>query len=148
MHANGKNQISEKVFGKVPKSKYHFRKVKKGGDVMEKSKPLNELDKLLMIFEKVDPEKQQLVEKMVEHTAFLSDQLDQQKDMIKQVGMVKIHPTNPSLQKQTEVGKQYLKTLQAYSIAIKTLNSILTKNAVDEDDEYDRYLKSLENGDE
>lgn len=115
---------------------------------MEKSKPLNELDKLLMIFEKVDPEKQQLVEKMVEHTAFLSDQLDQQKEMIKQVGMVKIHPTNPSLQKQTEVGKQYLKTLQAYSIAIKTLNSILTKNAVDEDDEYDRYLKSLENSDE
>jgi len=108
---------------------------------MGNSKPLNELDKLLLIFEKVEPAKQQLVEKMVEHTAFLSDQLDQQKEMIKQHGMVKIHPNNPNLQKPTEVGKQYLKTLQAYSLAIKTLNSVLTKNAVDDDDEFDQFEK-------
>lgn len=108
---------------------------------MANIKPSGELEKLLLIFEKVDPAKQQLVEKMVEHTAFLSNQLDEQKELIKTHGMVKIHPTNPSLQKQTEVGKQYLKTLQAYSLAIKTLNSVLTKNAVDDDDEFDQFEK-------
>ena len=106
---------------------------------MRNSKPLNEFEKLLIIFEKVEPAKQQLVEKMVEHTAFLSDQLDQQKALIEVHGMVKIHPTNPSLQKTTEIGKQYLKTLQSYSLAIKTLNSVLTRNAVDDDDEFDKF---------
>ena len=42
---------------------------------MANIKPSGELEKLLLIFEKVDPAKQQLVEKMVEHTAFLSNQI-------------------------------------------------------------------------
>lgn len=108
---------------------------------MGKSKPANELEELLKIFEKADPDTQKLAKKMIEHTAFLSEQLDQQKNLIEHVGMVKIHPTNPNLQKPTEVGKQYLKTLQAYSLAVKTLNSILTKNTIDDDDDFDRFEK-------
>lgn len=102
----------------------------------------SELEKLNSLFEKVDPSKQKLSERLLEEAAFLSDELDIQRDLIrKSGGMVKVHPTDPSRQKQTEVGKQYLKTLQAYSLVIKTLNGILTKNSVDDDDEFDQFEK-------
>jgi hypothetical protein len=101
-----------------------------------------ELVKLISIFEKVDAEKQKLVEKTIEHTVFLSDELDRLKVQISNTGgMVRIHPDNPNLQKPTEVGKQYLKTLQAYNLCIKTLNSILSRNQVDEEDGYDQFIQ-------
>lgn len=139
MHAKGKNQISGNFSGKYPKVKQQTQKLQKGGDLMGYS---SELEKLNLLFEKVDPSKQKLSERLLEEAAFLSDELNIQRDLIKKSGgMVKVHPTDPSRQKQTEVGKQYLKTLQAYSLVIKTLNGILAKNSVDDDDEFDQFEK-------
>lgn len=127
------------------KVKQAIQKVQKGGDVMINPGHNVELDKLISIFEKVDPEKQKLVEKTIEHTVFLSDELDRLREQIKKTGgMVRVHPDNPNLQKQTEVGKQYLKTLQAYSLLIKTLNSVLNKNAVDDDDDFDKFTEKYD----
>lgn len=102
-------------------------------------KPMTELEKLQDIFTKVDPEKQKLVEKLIHDAAFLAGENDKLRELIGQVGMIKIHPKDPSLQKPTEAGKQYLKNLQAYSLVIKTLNSILTKNSIDDDDDFDKF---------
>lgn len=103
--------------------------------------PQIELDNLREIFKSVDPAKQRLVGKLIEYAAFTSDEIDKLILMIRRDGgTVKIHPTNPGLQKATEAGKQYLKLIGTYSLTIKALNSILTKNAIEEDDEFEQYL--------
>ena len=106
--------------------------------------PISELDKLKEIFKKVDPSKQKLVENLIRDAAFLAGQNEMLRTMIVKVGMVKVHPNNPELQKPTEAGKQYLKNLQAYSIVIKTLNSVLTKSTVEDDDDFDNFLDESE----
>ena len=101
---------------------------------------MTELEKLQKIFEKVDPEKQKLSEKLIEEAAFLAGENDTLRAIIAKTGMIKVHPTKPDLQKSTEAGKQYLKNLMAYSQVIKTLNSILTKNSVEDEDEFEKFL--------
>ena len=108
----------------------------------------NELDKLQSIFEKVEESKRKLVEKLIHEAAFLAGENDKLREIIGQVGMIKIHPKDPSLQKPTEAGKQYLKNLATYAIVIKALNSVLTKNAVDDDDEFDKFVKEGQADDE
>ena len=101
---------------------------------------MTELEKLQEIFQKVDPDKQKLVEKLLHDAAFLSEQNDQLRASIEVTGMVKFHPTNPNLQKPTEAAKQYLRNLQTYSVVIKTLNNIFTKNSIEEEDAFEQFL--------
>jgi hypothetical protein len=54
--------------------------------------------------------------------------------------MIRIHPSNPTLQKATEAGKQYLKNLQAYSVVIKTLSQVLTKSVIEDKDDFEEFL--------
>lgn len=102
--------------------------------------PQSELEKLKSIFEKVDPNRQKLVEKLIQEAAFLAEQNDTLRSIITEKGMILIHPTNPNLQKSTEAGKQYLKNLQAYSVVIKTLSQVLTKSTVEDEDEFEKFL--------
>ena len=106
----------------------------------ESIQPLSELEKLKSIFEKVDPNRQKLVEKLIQEAAFLAEQNDTLRSIIAEKGMILIHPTNPNLQKSTEAGKQYLKNLQAYSVVIKTLSQVLTKSTVEDEDEFEKFL--------
>ena len=110
----------------------------------EKQSPQTELEKLQAIFQKVDPDKQKLVEKLIHEAAFLANQNDHLRSLIEQTGMIKTHPTQPNLQKPTEAGKQYLRNLQAYSVVIKTLSAVLTKNAIEEEDAFDSFLEDDE----
>ena len=112
--------------------------------MIEEKPRQTELDKLKEIFGKVDPDKQKLVEKLIQEAAFLADQNDSLRTLIQTTGMIKIHPTNPNLQKPTEAGKQYLKNLQAYSVVIKTLSAVLTKNTIEEDDAFDTFLNETD----
>lgn len=106
----------------------------------KKELPSSELEKLQEIFKKVDPSKQKLVENLIRDAAFLAGQNETLRKLIDKVGMVKVHPDKPELQKSTEAGKQYLKNLQAYSIVIKTLNSVLTKSTIEDDDDFDNFM--------
>jgi len=106
----------------------------------EKLTQQSELEKLKEVFKKVDPDKQKLVEKLIHEAAFLAGQNDHLRSLITQTGMIKTHPTQPNLQKPTETGKQYLRNLQAYSVVIKTLGAVLTKNAIEEEDALDSFL--------
>lgn len=108
--------------------------------MIEDTKPQNELEKLKSIFEKVDPNKQKLVEKLIQEAAFLADQNDRLRTLLQETGMIKIHPNNPTLQKSTEASKQYLKNLQAYSVVIKTLSQVLTKSTIEDEDEFENFL--------
>ena len=47
-------------------------------------------------------------------------------------------------QRQTEAAKYYTKLVNSYGTVIKTLNTIMGKNMMDDDDEFDEFMKRLE----
>lgn len=94
-----------------------------------------ELTKLKEIFEKLDPEKAELVDGLIHDAAFLKAENMVLRESLAITGMVKIHPTNPDLQKPVEASRQYLKNVNSYSVIIKTLNGILNKNMLDDDED-------------
>ena len=144
MHATLKFEISSKVLGKVANGKQNPETPERRDEMIEETKPQNEFEKLKSIFEKVDANKQKLVEKLIQEAAFLSDQNDRLRTLLQETGMIKIHPINPTLQKPTEASKQYLKNLQAYSVVIKTLSQVLTKSTIEDEDEFENFLHDEE----
>jgi len=105
-----------------------------------------ELEKLNKIFADVEPSKKKLVEGLVVEAAFLFSENYQLKIYLAESGMVKIHPTHTDIQKPLETARQYLKNVNAYSVVIKTLNGVLMKNTIEEEDEFDKYLEEMKNG--
>lgn len=98
-----------------------------------------EFEKLSKIFEEVEPQKKQLVEGLIENAAFLySEDMDLERKL-KKSGLLKIHPQHPELQKILPAATQYLKNLNTYSTVIKTLNGVLSKNEIEEDDGMDEF---------
>lgn len=100
-----------------------------------------ELNKLNEIFQDVEESKAKLVEGLIEDAAFLKAENYMLKQDIEKTGMVKIHPKNSGLQKPIETAKQYLKNVNSYAVVIKTLNGVLQKNTVEEDDDFDDFMK-------
>lgn len=94
-----------------------------------------ELARLREIFQRIDPEKADMVDGLLHDAAFLKSENFVLRRALAVTGMVKIHPTNPSLQKPVEASKQYLKNVNAYAVIIKTLNGVLNKNVIDDDDD-------------
>ncbi|MGG7163784.1 hypothetical protein [Clostridium ihumii] len=100
-----------------------------------------EYEKIKQIFNDVEDNKKELVEGLIQDASFLYAENYVLRELIMEVGMIKINPVNKALQKSTEAGKQYLKNVNSYSIVIKTLNSILQKNVIEEDDDFDKWIK-------
>lgn len=98
-----------------------------------------ELAKLTEIFAEVDDSKRVLVQGLIEDAAFLKAENDVLKASLKETGMVSFHPANKQIQKPVEAAKQYLKNVNSYSVIIKTLNGVLNKNILDEDDGLDEF---------
>ncbi len=96
---------------------------------------LAELEKLKEIFQNIEEDKAKLVEGLVEDAAFLLAENNALREIIGATGMVKIHPQYPEMQKSTEASKQYLKNVNAYAVVIKTLNGVLNRSIVDQDDD-------------
>ncbi|SFB62645.1 hypothetical protein SAMN05216312_12233 [Cohnella sp. OV330] len=107
---------------------------------MEKSEVLRrEREKLDEIFADVDPSKKKLVEGLLDDAAFLRAEQMALRRTLDITGMVKIHPTKPTLQQPVEAARQYLKNANSYAVIIKTLNSVLSKNTNDDLDDMSEY---------
>jgi len=98
-----------------------------------------ELKKLHEIFQDVDESKKKLVEGLIEDAAFIKAANYALRELISGTGMVKVHPDFPEMQRSTEAAKQYLKNVNSYSVVIKTLNGVLSKNELDPDDGLDDF---------
>ncbi len=96
---------------------------------------LKELTKIQDIFKDVEETKRRLVEGLIEDAAFLRAENAVIKESLAKSGMVKAHPQHPEIQKSTEAAKQYLKNVNSYAVVIKALNSVLSRNVID--DEYE-----------
>lgn len=98
-----------------------------------------ELEKLNNIFSEVEESKKKLVEGLIEDAAFIKSENHVLKETLKLTGMVKIHPERPELQKPIEAAKQYLKNVNSYATVIKSLNGVLMKNVIDDDDDMSEF---------
>ncbi|MDL2292532.1 hypothetical protein LJC17_02970 [Acholeplasma sp. OttesenSCG-928-E16] len=101
-----------------------------------------EYERLKGLFDSVDPGKTILVDELLKNASFLKVELDTLQDEIKRTGV--IQKSNLGNVRQSPAFKTYLSTLNTYQTIIRTLNTILGKNAIDEDDEFDDFLKNLE----
>ena len=101
-----------------------------------------EYERLRSLFSSVDPTKAELVDNLLSEAAFMRTQLEQLRLQIKKHGAVQI--SSKGMQRQTEAAKYYTKLVNSYGTVIKTLNSIMGKNMIDDDDEFDEFMKRLE----
>ncbi len=108
---------------------------------MDNSEFQKEREKLAELFKDVDPAKAKLAEGLIEEAAFLRVQNQALREILVETGMVKIHPQHKAIQKPVETARQYLKNVNSYSVIVKTLNGILKKDALEEEDEFDTFLK-------
>lgn len=100
-----------------------------------------ETSRLREIFRKVEPEKYDLVDGLIQDAAFLKAENFELRRRMHETGMVEYHPTNRRLQRTSEAAKQYLKNVNSYAVIIKTLNGVLMKSAIEEDDEFEKFLR-------
>lgn len=99
-----------------------------------------EKKKLTEIFSDVEESKRKLVEGLIEDACFLKSENHDLKLSLTETGMVIFHPTKKELQKPIEAARQYLKNVNSYSVIIKTLNGVLHKNILDDDDDLDEFV--------
>ncbi|MDP4095463.1 hypothetical protein OIN60_01480 [Paenibacillus sp. P96] len=127
----------------------HKPKKLKFGEVIkipDKNDVLNkELAKLREIFKKIDPEKADLVDGLIEDAAFLKAENFELRTRMAITGMVEFHPSNPRLQRTVEAAKQYLKNVNSYAVIVKTLNGVLMKDVIEDEDEFDKFLRERQN---
>ena len=100
-----------------------------------------ELSKLEELFKGVDPVKRKLTEGLRQDAAFLKAENAMLRHIMKETGMIKVHPEYPEVQKPVEAAKQYRSNVEKYSVVIKTLNSVLSKDTTDDDDPFYKFLK-------
>lgn len=98
-----------------------------------------ELEKLNEIFKDVDESNKKLIQGLIEDAAFLFAENYIIKELLNKTGMIKVHPTNLELQKPIPAADQYRKNLNSYSIVIKTLNGVLQKGSIEEEDDLGEY---------
>ena len=103
-----------------------------------------EYQRLLLLVKDVDETKKQLLDELLHKAAFLKVKMDILEEKMKKGGV-----TQKSSKGNIRISqrfKTYLTSLQAYQQVIKTINSIAGKNKIDEDDEFDEFMKSIKGG--
>ena len=101
-----------------------------------------EFNKLTKIFSKVDENQQKLAEGLIKEASELKSDLYILNQIKNETGYIRVHPSNHSIQKKTEVGLMILKIQSSYANIIKVLNSILNKNAIETDDDFDEFMSN------
>ena len=103
-------------------------------------KVIKEYERLSALFKDVEESKTKLVNELLLKAAFLKVQLDGLELQIKKYGAVQMK--NGEFRESVSY-KTFLSSLAVYQTIIKTLNSIMGKNTIDEDDEFDEFMKKL-----
>ncbi len=91
--------------------------------------------KLTELFASVEESKRRLVAELIENAAFLAGELAEEREMLRQTGMVRVNPHDPSLQKPVEAAKQFRHNLAIYAVVIKALNGVLSRDKGGGDDD-------------
>lgn len=100
-----------------------------------------EYERLKALFVNVEPSKAELCDELLHKAAFLKKELDNLEKLIKKYGSVE--RSNKGNVRESIYYKTYLSSVNVYQGIIKTLNTIIGKNVVDADDEFDSFMESI-----
>ena len=101
---------------------------------------MNRTEELRNIFKGIDEGKRLIVNNLIDEAVYLETQLTE----LKQYKFIKIHSTNPNLQKITAAGKQYREYLQTYTNIIRALERTYSNEEQGEESPLRKFLKGLE----
>lgn len=93
-----------------------------------------EHDKLMALFSEVEGGKKKLVEGLINDAAFMFAENTALRVLLAETGAVRVNPSSPQMQKPVEAAKQYRQNVNIYNTTVRTLNSVLSKNEIEEDD--------------
>jgi len=97
-----------------------------------------EYARLKALFQNVEPTKAELVDELIMKAAFLKVELTDIEDKVKKYGSVE--RSSKGNVRQSLYYKTYLQSLSVYQSIIRTLNAIIGKDNIDEDDEFDEFI--------
>lgn len=93
----------------------------------------NEYERIKALFEGADENKLQLVDGAILECARIKVELDNLHEIIKESGLMKVNPSNPSLQKELPVSKMIVKIRANYLSYISKLSQELGTTLSDDD---------------
>jgi hypothetical protein len=97
-----------------------------------------EYARLRALFRNVEPTKAELVDDLILKAAFLKVELSDIENNVKKYGSVE--RSSKGNVRQSLYYKTYLQSLSVYQNIIRTLNAIIGKDNIDEDDEFDEFI--------
>ena len=100
-----------------------------------------EYERLKALFVNVDESKAELVDELLKKASFLKFNLDTLELQIQKNGA--IEKSNKGNVRESIYYKTYLQSVNVYQSIIKTLNTIMGKNVIDADDEFDDFMGRL-----
>jgi hypothetical protein len=109
------------------------------GNTEKQAKYQAEFAKLTALFDDVEPAQKDLVSGLIHDAAFLYAENWALRQTLEATGMIKVHPQHPEMQKPVEAARQYRQNVGAYAVIIKTLNGVLSKNEIEDDDDMGDY---------
>ena len=98
---------------------------------------MSRANELRDIFKDIDENKQTILKNLIDEAVFLEDQMAE----LKKYPLIKIHPSNPNLQKITAAGKQYREFLQTYTNIMDKLCRIYANEETEEQSPLQQYFK-------
>ena len=98
-----------------------------------------EYERIKELFNGCDENQLRLLEGTIWECARLRVELNNLHEIVKKTGLIKVHPTNPSMQKELPVAKLIVKTRANYLNYVSKLSGILGKNIEEDDEDLDEF---------
>ena len=96
------------------------------------------VQQLMDCFAHLDEHQLTIIEPTIQQVIYLEEQLK----ALKAVPHIKVHPTNPNIQKITPAGRLYKDVYNAYVAGVKLLLSVLKNNDIEEESPLQQWFKS------
>ena len=100
---------------------------------------LKEYERIKALFDGADESQLNLIDGAIWEAARIRVELNTLHEIVKESGLIKVHPQNPALQKELPVSKLIVKARANYLNYISKLSNLLGKNIDDEDDDLSDY---------
>lgn len=98
-----------------------------------------EYERIKSLFDGADESQLNLIDGALWEAARIRVELNKLHEIVKESGLIKVHPQNPALQKELPVSKLIVKARANYLNYISKLANLLGKNINDDEDELSDY---------
>jgi hypothetical protein len=98
-----------------------------------------EYERIKALFEGVGEKQMQLIDGAILECARLRVELNNLHEIVKSSGLIKVHTSNPGLQKELPVSKMIVKVRANYLNYVAKLSNMLSKNIDDDENDLEEF---------